>query len=173
MFSKEKGFALVVSLILLFALSILVLSGSQSTLLQEKMTAAVRDSHVSLEVAESGVVDAEVVIEALADTSSFNSTGTGGKYSQDNGPEDYFDEAVWTDSTTAEATTSISDITAQYYIEYMGQLVLEADDSDITVSGYGESSESSDTHVFKIVSRSMGTDGNTERIIVSYYGKEF
>lgn len=173
MFVKQSGFALITSVLILIALSILVLGGTQSTLMQEKMTAAVRGSHISLEIAESGVKDAEAAIEALTSVTGFSDSGADGLYSQDNGPSDYFSDSIWTDALTADATTEVSGVTAKYYIEYMGQVTMEAENDSITIGGYGSTTETTDSHVFKIVSRSTGIDGNTERVIVSYYGKNF
>ncbi|WP_354623372.1 PilX N-terminal domain-containing pilus assembly protein [Psychromonas sp. MME2] len=75
---KQSGAVLVISLIIVITLTLLVLSGTQSTLMQEKMTSAMREAHVSLEVAESGVKDAESMIENLTGVSGFSDTGAGG-----------------------------------------------------------------------------------------------
>jgi len=171
MLKKQSGAVLVVSLIILIMLTILVLSGTQSTVMQEKMTSAVRDSHISLEVAESGLRDAEKMIEGLTGVTEFNDTG--GKYSENGGPVDLFDEAKWADNLTLTATTSVSGHVANYFVEYLGLMSFDEDLSDLNMNGYGETTGGGDIHGFKIVSRSTGRDGNTERIIVSYYGKRF
>lgn len=170
---KQSGAVLIVSLIILIMLTVLVLSGTQSTVMQEKMTAAIRDSHISLEIAESGVRDAEKMIEALTGISGFNATGTGGKYSEGNGPTDLFDENNWTETLTSTATTSVSDHVSRYFVEYLGLLSLEENLGSLNMMGYGETTGGGDIHSFKIVSRSVGTNSSTERIIVSYYGKRF
>ncbi|WP_372880681.1 PilX N-terminal domain-containing pilus assembly protein [Psychromonas sp.] len=172
MLKKQSGAVLVISLVILFTLTLFVLSTSQSGVVQEKMTAAVRDAHISLEIAESGLRDAEQVIDNLVGTTSFNDAGTGGRYSLGNGPADLFADANWTDSKSSAATTTISVEEARYFIEYLG-LLPSADEeiSSVTINGYGQTTGSGNVHGFKIVSRSMGDNRNTERIVVSFYGK--
>ena len=172
MVKKQSGSVLVISMIILFTLTLFVLSTSQSGVVQEKMTAAVRDTHVSLEIAESGLRDAEKVIDTLVATTSFNDSGTGGRYSLGNGPADLFAAANWTDSKSNAATTTVSGQEARYFIEYLGLLPTADEElSSVTINGYGQTTGSGDIHGFKIVARSLGGNGNTERIVVSYYGK--
>lgn len=174
--NKQSGAVLIISLIILFTLTVLVLSGNKTVVLQEKMTMAVRNTHITLEMTESGTIDAENYIETLSNTDAFNASGTGGLYSQDNGPADIFASSVWADTNTANATTSVSQQgqVAQYFIEYLGLLPSsDADSSSVNMTGYGETSNEGDVHGFKIVSRSQGDSGDSERIVVSYYGKSF
>ncbi|WP_284205701.1 pilus assembly PilX family protein [Psychromonas marina] len=173
MLKKQSGAVLVVSLIILIMLTVLVLSGTQSTVMQEKMTAAIRDSHISLEIAESGVRDAEKMIETLTGVSGFNAAGTGGKYSENDGPADLFDETIWADNLTSAATTTVSGHVSRYFVEYLGLMSLDEDLGSLNMTGYGETTGGGDIHGFKVVARSIGKDSNTERIIVSYYGKRF
>lgn len=148
---KQSGAVLVISLVMLFSVTIFVLSSSQNMMMQEKMTSAVRDAHVSLQIAESGIVDAENYIETLVNTTGFNSTGAGGLYAQDNGPTDMFADATWTDAKTRSNNT-LTGADARYFIEHLGTLYGNVDG-------------------FKIVSRSLLVNGSAERIVVSYYGK--
>ncbi|WP_354623373.1 hypothetical protein [Psychromonas sp. MME2] len=62
---------------------------------------------------------------------------------------------------------------SRYFVEYLGELALEEDLSGLNMTGYGETTGGGDIHGFKIVARAAGKDGNTERVIVSYYGKRF
>jgi len=171
MLKKQSGAVLVISLVILIMLTILVLSGTQSTVMQEKMTSAIRDSHISLEMAESGVRDAEKMIENLTGVAGFN--GTGGKYSENAGPADLFADSIWADNLTLTSTTSVSGKVSRYFVEYLGLMSLDEDLGSLNMTGYGETTGGGDIHGFKIVSRSLGRDGNTERIVVSYYGKRF
>ena len=177
---KQSGAILVISLIILFSLTLFVLSGSQSVLVQEKMTAAVRNMHVSLEIAESGITEAETYIETLAETDisdDFTSDGTGdpsGLYSKTNCPSDLFADSNWTNANTMQATKDVSgekEKYALYFIVDMGEITFE--DSSLSISSYGDTSENSPVEIFKIVSRSLGSNGNSERVIVSYYAKTF
>lgn len=187
MLKKQSGAVLVVSLIILVVLTVLVISGTQSTLMQEKMTSSIRDVHISLEVAESGLRDAEDMIDTLTGVTTF--TNSGGLYGENNGPEDVFSDDAWeklTPTGTKEIITisaktetlkkrdSNDDaIVAEYFVEYLGVMKLDEDLSGLNMTGYGETTGGNDVHGFKIVSRSTGRDGHTERIIVGYYAKSF
>lgn len=173
MLKKQSGAVLVVSLMILIILTVLVLSGTQSTLIQQKMTSAVRDAHISLEMSESGLKDAENMIEGLTSVAAF--TGSGGFYSENNGPDDVFSDAVWADNKTIAATTETAGAgkVSRYFVEYLGVLSLDEDLSTLNMTGYGETTGGGNIHGFKIVSRSTGRDGNTARIIVGYYAKNF
>ncbi|WP_051303452.1 pilus assembly PilX family protein [Psychromonas aquimarina] len=174
MLKKQSGAALAVSLIILLVATVIVVSGSQSGALQEKMTVAVREAHISLEIAESGIKDAENVIDALTSTAGFNTSGTNGFYSQDAAPADIFEASVWGNAITAAAATTVSGQTARFFIEDQGVLPMPDEDlSGVNMTGYGQTTGSGDIRAFKIVSRSLGINGNSERIVVSYYGKRF
>ncbi|MFT6924524.1 MAG: type IV pilus assembly protein PilX [Psychromonas sp.] len=170
---KQSGAVLVISIVILLVLTFLVLSVTQSGVVQEKMTAAVRDSHISQEIAESGLRDAEHYIETLVTINGFNDTGNGGLYTQEKGPADLFDPSIWADSKTRVATTSVSgQLEASYYIEYLGIQNLSDDDlGAVNITGYGTTTGGGNLNIFKVVSRSLGANGNSERIVEIYYGK--
>ena len=168
---KESGAVLIVSLIILIALTLFVLSGTHTVMMQEKMTSAVRDMHVSLEIAVSGIIDAEAYVDSLANTSTFNNTGASGLYSEGNGPSDLFANATWAAGFVRLSSIDVSGggVKANYFIEYMGKRTVSVGNPSVAI---GENSSStSSVDIFKIVSRSAGRSGNTERIIVTYYAK--
>lgn len=161
-----------VSLILLLVLTLIVVSGGQQVVLQEKMTAAVRDSHMALADAETGLKEAEEVIEGLVGTSGFSDTGVGGYYSLDNGPTDVFDSSVWDNTKTISAVDSVSGNPASYFIEDVDIINVSGEDiADINVMGYGQTTGEGDVNAFRVVSRAAGKSGNAERIVIGYYGK--
>jgi len=64
---QQRGAALVISLLLLSLLTVLALSASQTTRLQERMAGNARDLDVAFQSAEAGVRNAEDYIETLPD----------------------------------------------------------------------------------------------------------
>jgi hypothetical protein len=113
------------------------------------------------------------MIEGLIGVSSFD--GTAGRYAENAGPSDMFDSSNWTDSLTIAATTETAGtgLVARYFVVDLGVLTLDDELGNLNMTTYGETTGSGDINGFKIVSRSTGRDGNTERIIVGYYGKRF
>lgn len=171
---QEQGMVLFMCLVILFVLTITVLSTSKGALIQSKMTAAVRDSSTSLNVSEAGLYDAGDYIQSLLNTGGFSSTGVGGLYTLGNGPLDVFAPAVWAVTNTRQAVTSIDSLTALYFIEDMGQMnVDDVDPTNIAQENLGQTAASGSMNVFKVVSRSTGPDGLSERITTAYYGKSF
>lgn len=157
-----------VSLVILLVITILSVQGLQTTLLQEKMTAAVRDGHIAFEVAEAGLVDAERFIETLVVTTAFNNSGTGGLYELGAAPLDVFASTVWQPTLVRQAN-AIDGIRAQYFIEELG-VVNEEQNVNLETT-YGEGSGAGDITGFRVVSRATGKDTNTVRIVVAYYAK--
>jgi type IV pilus assembly protein PilX len=171
---SQDGAALAVSLIILLVLTLVVMSSTQNVVLQERMTAAVRDGHVSLAVAEAGVRGAEAFIEARTDVSDFTASGGNGYFSLDNGPFDYFSGIDWGDNTKWQASASIGGVTAQYVIVDMGIIEVPAEDlTGINMMGYGQTTGGGDVNAFQIVSRATGKSGTAERMVLTYYGKRF
>ncbi len=174
MLKKQSGVVLIISLIILLVLTIVVVSGNQSVVLQEKMTSAVRDSHVSLALAEAGVVAAEAQVDALSDITAFVSGGGGGLYSLGNGPADLYDTAIWVAARTNSITVDLPDGTGQaevlFFIEHLGSLNPDAGASpDLEIRNNNEKIESVPRDLFKIVSRATGSTGFAERVVVTHF----
>lgn len=62
---KQQGAVLVVSLLLLLVMTVLALGASQTTRLQERMSAGMRDRDLAFESAEAGVRNGERIIDSL------------------------------------------------------------------------------------------------------------
>ena len=172
---KQRGAVLAVSLIILLVVTILSVQGIQTTLMQDKMTAAVRDGHIALETAEAGLVDAENFLETLVSTTNFSADGTTspGLYSVDNNPLDepyeIFGTAVW-DATVTAAGTEINGVTPRYFIVELGTVSDNSGDVSLE-TGYGYTAGGGNITGFRVYSRAFGKNTSTKRIVSSYYGK--
>lgn len=172
--NNQRGAVLAISLVVLLVLTILVLSNNQQVVLQERMTASVRDSHLSREAAEYALSDAASKIELLTGTSGFKDDGTGGYYSKDNGPVDLFASTNWVGTKTMSGSMTVDGqvLNYSYYIEELGLIPVPDDEiGGINMMGYGQTSGGGDVTAFKVVARAMGMSGTAERVVVSYYGK--
>ncbi len=175
---KQTGATLVVALIILAVLTILGVSSSQSVLLQEKMTFSVQDAHVALQSAELGIAEAEAFIEANVQTnkSNFADDGEGtlpGLYTQGNGPANIFDASAWASTNSQQASTSVhSDVPApRFFIEDTGVSDEASDVTSVNIQGYGQTTGQGDVNGFRIVAQGKGRASETERYVISYYGK--
>jgi type IV pilus assembly protein PilX len=62
---QQRGAVLVVSLLLLLVMTVLALGASQTTRLQERMSASMRDRDLAFESSEAGLRNAERIIDSL------------------------------------------------------------------------------------------------------------
>jgi type IV pilus assembly protein PilX len=62
---KQRGAVMAVSLLLLLVLTVLALTASQSTVLQERMAGNARDVDLAFQAAEAGLRDAEMTLSEL------------------------------------------------------------------------------------------------------------
>ena len=63
---QQRGAVLVVSLLLLLVMTVLALGASQTTRLQERMSAGMRDRDLAFESSEAGLRTGERIIDSLA-----------------------------------------------------------------------------------------------------------
>jgi type IV pilus assembly protein PilX len=63
---QQRGAVLVVSLLLLLVMTVLALAASQTTRLQERMSAGMRDRDLAFESSEAGLRNGERIIDSLA-----------------------------------------------------------------------------------------------------------
>ena len=76
---NQKGAALIITLMLLVIMTILGVSAVTTTTMEEKMSGATINKHVSFQSAEAAMRAAEVIINTLSQDTVFN--GTNGYYS--------------------------------------------------------------------------------------------
>lgn len=172
---RQQGAVLVTSLIILLVLTIITISGMQSSIMQEKMTSAVRDSNVSLESAEAALREAEAYIETLVNTSDFNGASgasDNGLYQQGEAP-DVFSDTAWRGTNSVVSTTDLNDTDInppRYFIELIGE-ISDADGGEINIASYGANSGEGSVTGFRVVARGTGKSGTSQRILTSFYGK--
>lgn len=98
---KQQGVVLAVGLIMLLLMTIIGVTGMQTTTLQEKMTGNFRDRNLAFQSAEAALRDAEQYLRNTSIIPAFN--GSNGLYQP---ASDGFD--VWLDSEIDWADTSSS-----------------------------------------------------------------
>jgi type IV pilus assembly protein PilX len=115
--SKQRGVALIVSLLLLLAITMLVMSGSRNTNIQERMSANLYDRELSFQASESAVRAAEQWLMANPNT---DCTASAQCYMT----PDPNDPVRWMDPATVwqTATVNLGSIVAspEFIIEDMG-----------------------------------------------------
>lgn len=168
---NQEGVILFISMMLLFIISMVILSSTHTAQLQGKMTEALRDSQVSLNAVEAGFAQAELALNQMRDLSAFNQNGTIGFYSQGWEPElTLFD---W-QTDNSQRWNGVDGVEVRYYVVHLGGFGEKDTNTSLEdTSGYS-SGENQPVQLFKIVVHSRGygniTDGAAERTAVIYFG---
>ena len=172
---RQQGSALLVCLIFLLVLTVLGLSSLNDTLIQNKMSGAMQDSNVALQTVELASREAEQDVESLIEpTAGFSATGP--FYSVGNAPADIFDDSLWSGTRTKEGGAAIPDSgfpKPRYLIENLGTMKAQNRATSLVISNVTHETGEGDVYGFRIVARSTGATGTSQRIVETYYGKRF
>jgi len=168
---RQRGVALVVSLILLLVATIVGLAASRGTLLQERMSANSFDRSLAFQRAESGLRAAEAAI-----TTNWVITALGGEDCSATGcasvPSNAFTgtNSTWTDvGSTYDVNDSITPGIPQYYIQYMGTGTADDDTGtkqNADAGNYGAATAPANVAYYRITSRSSAPSTLGGRSIV-------
>ena len=162
---NQRGWVLVVGLVILVMLTILSMALMKTTRLEEKMAGATRDMNLSFQAAETALRAAETFIESKTDESFFDTTSeTNGIYSQtDDEPENLFTE-VWDDENSkamfADEEEGLQGVPLSP--RYMIKKLEKIDDADVT-----------EPTVFRVTGRGTGGTNNRATLLRSHYAKKF
>jgi type IV pilus assembly protein PilX len=169
-FGDQSGAALILSLLMLLVLTLLAVSSMQGTIMQERMVSGTREGMASLEIAESGLRDAEVVLENINVLSVFD--GSGAFYGQDDDTPNPLSHNWGSGNGVANGTT-VDGVTPRYFIQHVGEAYRPEKLTDIVVEGYSHETGATNAQAFRIVAWSPGASGEAQRVIESYYAREF
>jgi len=172
---KQNGAVLFMSLIFLLVMTILGVSSMNDTIMQDKMVGAMQDSNIALQGVETAVRSAESFIDGIAAVGDFGVTP--GLYVEADAATpsaDPYDKSTWTNagSIEADSVTGLAE-RPRYYIELSGEVT--SDDTALALNQDSYSHESGAGIIlgFRIVARSTGSTGTSQRLVESYYGKRF
>jgi len=162
--SRQSGAVLMVSMIMLLLLSIIGVTGSQVTSLEEKMAGNSYDQNIAFQAAEEALRSGEQVIDALGNLTAFTTgiNNAAGQFSPAQRP-DYTAGNTWT-NTSAQTTNVIPLVATQprYFIHYIGNQPSDPlDPSSDPIS------------MFRIVARGTGRQNTTQVFLQAFYGKIF
>ncbi len=167
---KQRGWVLVIGLVVLVMLSIIAIALMRTTMVEEKMAGANRDINLSFEAAETALRGAEIFIEAQPDDSLFATTDTG-IYAQDNAEPDPFDGTWDNDNSRILASAPTGVTTApRYMIKKVGE---SGDEGSLNLGGYGETDLSQKSVIYRITARGTGGNDNTQTVLRSHYARTY
>ena len=168
---KQSGMVLIVSLIILIALTILGVVSMQSTRTEIAMAGNLREADTTFNAAEAGLSTAENFVAASTSKADF-SDPTNGLYSSTDDDPDYFLDANWVAAQTA--TTTLPHVIEQpkFIVKYLGDRS-QNEAAALNIGGYGSGLPGITVSNFRITTKGSGQTINSVRYVQSYYGKEY
>ena len=175
--NSQRGWVLVIGLVVLVMLTLIAMALMRTTLLEEKMAGASRDINLSFEAAEAGLRGAEAFIDSQADDSAFAVTKDG-LYAQGTSDHDIERPPFKLDSWESENNHSIAldskpaGVTSapRYMIKKVGE---SGGEGSLNIGGYGETDLTQKSVIYRITARGTGGNDNTQTILRSHYARAY
>jgi type IV pilus assembly protein PilX len=172
--NKQSGVVLVVSLIMLLLLTLVGMTGTQVTSLEEKMASNNRDQNIAFQMAEAALRGGEAQIETIVALSAFN--GNNGLLGEDDATPDFSSYNIWDPNNTSSTTfdTGFAQVANQprFIIKFLGTGVANTGAS-INIGDYSGSAAGAAVSYFTVTSRGTGGQDSSQVFLRSYYGKRF
>jgi len=170
-YPRQSGMTLVVSLVILIALTMLGVTSMQSTRTEVSMAGNLRESGISFNAAEVGLRAAEDFVNNTVTTALYADPSIGLYAELDNDPS-YNVSATWDASQTA--STNLPDVIEQprFIIHYLGDRS-QNEVGAVNIGGYGSGQPGLTVSNFRITARGAGGSGNIYRFVQSYFGHEY
>jgi len=174
---QQHGAVLVMSLLMLFVLTLIGVSSISTTTMEEKMSGNSRNRHLALQAAETAISDAERFIKDNVNNpvAQFTNLGTNGLYNLGYGPTttDATDKTWWPGANKRTYGAAIQDLSAapEYTIEYLGETTEESASDGNILGGEEGAGSGGSIHTFRITVRGTGLTTNSAVVIQSHFGK--
>lgn len=170
--ARQRGVALVIALLVLLLVTVIGVSGLQTTQLQESMATNLRDHDIAFQAAEAALLGGETSAEAVepADLAAFDANANGLYVPAAANATPRWKAADW------ETDESIPDVDAalgasappKFIVEHLGQVIAEED--ALNLSNIGES-VGAPTEIFRVTARGRGGSANARVFLQTTYGK--
>ncbi|MGH8499642.1 MAG: pilus assembly PilX family protein [Methylococcales bacterium] len=179
--ANQKGAALAVSLIMLLVLTLIGVSGMQTTVMEEKMSGNARDYNLAFQAAEVALRNAESYVDGLVTITDFNTQiPNDGLLSEAEPDPDYLSTDTWygTNGSTVGSIQPDHIVSSLYGHQprYIIKFVTENDpggNSRLNIRGYAEQLPGARVAVFKVTARGTGGTDDSQVILQSNVGTRF
>lgn len=171
---RQSGVALFIALVILLIITVLGISGLQTTTLEERMAAGARDRDLAFQAAEAALAEGEAFIETLGPGSlaqfQLNANGLFVAPQTASTPDRWVSVDWEGDATIPTVGTSIDGVVAQprYIIEHVTTLVAAEDSLNISNLG---APVGTPTEIFRVTSRAQGGTARAVVMLQATYGK--
>lgn len=161
---QQQGIALVISLLLLLAITLVAVSSMQSSLLQERMSANLYDRQSSYQQVEAALLEAEVMLRVNDPVALIDDAGV---YDLPVvGAEDRWNDSslVWLSATALDDSSATG---TQFLIEYMGDWPYPPECAD--VASKDKISVGCLSPTFRITARTVSDNGRAAVMLQSLF----
>jgi type IV pilus assembly protein PilX len=172
---RQSGVVMVISLIMLMLLTLIGITATQVTSLEEKMAGNSRDQNIAFQAAEAVLRDGENLIETAVLLSYFSDANDGAPlFREDEHPDpDYRALATWGSANVYSATLPLVASQPLYYIKYIETLPDANSNASINIGNYGSSSAGEYVSRFSVTAKGTGRQDTSQVFLQSYYAKKF
>ena len=169
---QQRGAALVVSLVILVAMTMLGITSMRGSSTEIAMAGNLRESALTFQAAEAGLRSAETIVESSISPAIFDGLSPSMLGETDTDP-DYLDKTTW--DGASELSLSLSGISTnpKYIIKYLGEWAQNPLALINIGGGYGGQPPGRITSNYRVTSRGTGQTGRSFRTVQSYYGIEY
>ncbi len=171
-FRQQSGAVLIASMMILLLLTLIGVTGTQVTSLEEKMASNYKDQNVSFQTTEVGLRGGELEIEVITSADAFD--GNNGLLSDTDTYPDIADANTWTANNSREYDFSVDSITSKprYFIKYIRKSIGNSG-SGVNVGGYNDDFNNEDVYYFTVTAKGTGKQDSSQVYLRSHYGKRF
>jgi type IV pilus assembly protein PilX len=164
---KQSGAALVISLLLLVAMTMMGITSMRGSSTELTMAGNLRESAITFQAAEAGLKTAEALLR--------NGATPNGTIDEATADPNYLNNATWDGVNAIEASVSLANISTspRYIIKNLGSWDPDKNVSamDPGFSGYGQVSSAKTIDYFRVTARGYGQTGITNRTLQSFFAR--
>lgn len=173
--TKQKGAALIVSLVILVAMTLLGITSMKGTSTEVAMAGNLRESALSFQAAEAGLRSAEDVIRKSTSAALLAASSTSGYMGENDADPDYLDPDSWSNATAVANTVSLAGISTnpKFFIKFMGEWSNNPHAKPNVGGGYVDKPPGEYSSNYRVTSRGSGQSSRSFRTVQSYYGIQY
>ena len=165
---RQRGFVLIVGLVILGLLTMIAISGMKDTVVQERMAGASRDTGQAFQAAEAALRAAEKTI-----TDKNFDPKTDGHYDKSDAfieHNDLFIDGTWANKPTGTALKFIEGGSETLESNFVIRKVADVTgESNVGISGYGTTTAAQSQKIYEIIARGKGGSGSGQSVLRTYF----
>jgi len=171
---RQAGMTLVVSLIILIAMTILGVTSMMSSRTEISMAGNLRKAGIAFNAAEAGLRAGEKFVNESTSTDIYADPANG-LYDESDVSPPFGDPATWVASQVATTSLPVPDQVAEqprFIIHFLGERS-QNEVAAVNIGGYGSGQPGLTVSNFKITARGVGQTVNETRMVQSHMGHEY